>query len=312
MTRAIRSKKPRRLYLANHSKALSDSWSQLRSTPMATLVTCTIMAIATVLTSLLFLGLGTFQRITEGIHANNEVAIYLKSASSEQQIQTWADTLRKNPLIRDVSYISPDQALKELTQEPGYGGILNSVTDNPLPPVILIKFQDSDKAQITAIINQLRAAPLVEAVHLNFEWFERLFALLKLAHRITYVLAALLSFGIIFIVSHAIQGATQKNQQEMTLLQLIGAKPPFLRRPFLYLGSLLGVGAGIITLLLLTLLFLAVQQPIADLLTSYRLSMTTPALNFGVGFAILFCSTLLGWLGARIAFYRYAHSVALM
>ncbi len=293
-------------FFKKHLKAAKDGWSQLMQTPLSTFITCMVIALTLLLAVILLSSMKTFVHIAEKLHASNQVTLYLKSTSQESEIKNWTNQLTLNPLISEIAYISPGQALRELTEQTDYKTILSDMDDNPLPPVVLIKLKAQDKEGVETLVTILKNTPLVETIHLDFKWLERLLALLSLANRVTYLLSCLFGVGIILIVSHTIQGATQKNHKEMILLDLIGAQLSYIRRPLLYLGSFLGLGAGLITLLLLYLLLFILKHPINELLQSYNFQSSFVILNLPPSFRILIFSTFLGWLGAWIAFYKYS------
>lgn len=293
------------LFFKNHQKAINDAWNQLKQTPISTFVTCTVLAMTLFLTTTLFAALETFKQVAQSLHASNQVTVYLKPTSKEHDIHRWVAQLKQNEILAQVTYISPDQALRELMQQADFKDVLSQNEDNPLPPVLLLKFANQEQQQMQDFVNTIKNNSLVTSVNLNFEWFERLFALLTLGNRLTYLLTIIFSIGVLFIVSHTIQGATAKNHKEMTLLRLIGASQAYVRRPFLYLGLLLGVGAGIIAIILMWCLFLALQQPLDALLQSYNLASISLFIGFKSSIAVIACSSFLGWLGSVIAFYQY-------
>ncbi|MBA2653588.1 MAG: hypothetical protein H0U71_00785 [Gammaproteobacteria bacterium] len=292
--------------LTNHYKAFTDALNQSISSPLSTLVTCTIIAITLFLTSTLLLTLKSLQQATDYINSSSQVTIYLKTSAQENTISEWLNQLKQDPEIKAVTYISAAQALQELAQQKDFSGLLTNVDQNPLPPVVMLKLNPTTPSKIQDLSQKLRTMPLVASINLDFDWLNRLSALIQLGNRLSLVLSIVFSIGVLFIISHAIQGATQKNRQEMDILELIGASTPYIRRPFLYLGFLLGLGAGIISLILLIVLLIALKTPLFELLRSYNLSYSTLFSLSKVFFLTLLISTSLGWVGAWLAFYKHA------
>lgn len=294
-----------RSFLLSHCKALANAYSQITQAPIATLVTCTVLALTFLLTTTLLLTLKAFQQMTEYIHSGQQITLYLKPNSQPSKINQYLAELRQDEHVNQVTYISPEQALQELSQQHDYKEILKEVSENPLPPVILLKVDFKDKNALNHWASQVKLMPLVENINLDFNLLVRLSSLIKIANRISYGLAIIFSIGALFIISHTIQGATQKNQQEIHLLQLLGADIPFVRRPFLYLGSLLGLGAGVITLVLLVSLALSIKRPLTEFFQSYYLNPWQYFISSKFSLSLISLSTFLGWLGALVAFYSY-------
>ena len=90
---------------------------------------------------------------------------------------------------------------------------------------------------------------------------------------------------------------------------LIGATHAFVRRPFLYSGAWYGLGGGVLALLLLLLGGQWLVLPVTSLANSYGADFTMPSLGGSGSTILLFCSTLLGWLGAWLAVSRHLSSI---
>jgi cell division transport system permease protein len=267
------------------------------------------MAIAMLLTTALFILLASFQHITQQINESNQVSLYLKSTIKEVEIKNWIYHLKKDPFISNATYISPQEGLRELARQFENDKTITNLEENPLPPVILLKLHIDTKENMEKLVLRLKNNPTVTMVHLESEWTERLLALIKLGNRVAMLLSLLFSLGVLFIVAHTIEAATHRNQQEINLLQLIGAPISYIRRPFLYIGALLGIGASFVSMLLIFILFIFIQNPLNQFLHSYHLQNAPSILGLWVFVPILFCSLSLGWLGAWIAFYKYNKSL---
>jgi cell division transport system permease protein len=304
-----KKQKPVRLdkrLLLNHHKAGLDAFKQLLQNPLSSIITCLVMAMTILVTTTLFVTLKSFRQVTNYIHSTSPITIYLKSGAREDEINSWVKSLNQEPLIKNITYISPDSALKELADNMDDKNILTEIQENPLPPVLLIKLSSTKEMSIQALVAQLKSSPLVSTIRMDDEWLKRLSVLIKLGNRMSYALTILFGIGVIFIITHTIQGATQRNHQEMEILLLMGANKAYIRRPFLYLGALLGTGAGIIALILLMILFLPLKQPLKEIMDTYQLTEDSWLFSSGMMIRIFITSTLLGWLGAWLAFYRYA------
>lgn len=301
--KAANKKEP--LLLKNHKQAFLNGWHQLLQTPLSTITTCLMIAVTLVLTTTMLLSLQVFRQIADNLNSSNQVTLYLKANTPDAEALSFVNELKQNSMVAKANYISKDAALKELSEEEPFKNSLVDVQENPLPSVVEITFTTQEKEEITNLIQELSRNSLVEAVHLNSQWFERVFAILKLGNRITYLLSALFSIGVLFIVSHTIQQATSKNYQEMTILELIGATSAYIRRPFLYIGALIGLGSGIVCMVLISVLFAVLKQPLLDLLQSYSWTYPQQVSSKQAMLVILF-STFLGWLGSWIAFYKYS------
>jgi cell division transport system permease protein len=81
---------------------------------------------------------------------------------------------------------------------------------------------------------------------------------------------------------------------------LLGRDRRFIRRPFLYLGVWYGLAAGALALALLTLAWMALRAPLAELAGSYGSGFTLQGVDAMQAGIVIGGATLLGWLGAGI------------
>ncbi|MET0893634.1 MAG: ABC transporter permease, partial [Pseudoxanthomonas sp.] len=79
----------------------------------------------------------------------------------------------------------------------------------------------------------------------------------------------------------------------------------FVRRPFLYLGAWYGLGAGGLALGVLTLAWVALRDPLADLAARYGSSFALQGLPPLPAVAVLAGAGVLGWLGAGLVTGHY-------
>jgi cell division transport system permease protein len=94
-------------------------------------------------------------------------------------------------------------------------------------------------------------------------------------------------------------------REEISVLQELGATDGFIRRPFLYQGSWLGLLAGGLAIGLLSIALWYLQGPLNELLTSYSSGFRLRSLNLVQAAAIVLASGLLGFLGAWLASGHY-------
>ena len=113
-------------------------------------------------------------------------------------------------------------------------------------------------------------------------------------------MAALLGLGALLVVGNTVRLDIQARREEIGVLQLLGASDGFVRRPFLYLGAWYGLAAGALALGVLTLAWMALRQPLADLAGEYGSNFALHGLDPLPALYVLVAAGLLGWLGAGL------------
>ncbi len=141
-------------------------------------------------------------------------------------------------------------------------------------------------------------------MHLDAAWARRLEGTLQLGRLIVLVLGALLVFALVAVTFNTIRLQILTQRDEIEVAKLIGATNPFIRRPFLYYGALLGLAGGItgwaITLGGLHLL----NGKLAGLAELYGTNLRLQHLSMPDTVSLCVFAAALGWLGAWLSASR--------
>ena len=114
-------------------------------------------------------------------------------------------------------------------------------------------------------------------------------------------LMMMLGAALVFIVGNTLRVTVQKRQEEIKILKLVGATDPYIARPFLYSGMLIGLGGAICCVLLVNLFLLSVSSVLGHVLSLYHVDSVGLGLSLGeIGYLIL-SAIFLGWIGAFIS-----------
>ncbi|MGU8127874.1 cell division protein FtsX, partial [Escherichia coli] len=91
----------------------------------------------------------------------------------------------------------------------------------------------------------------MQQAQLDLVWVERLSAILKLGERFVFGLTILLVLTLLLVVGNTIRLHIENRRNEIEVIKLVGGTDGYVRRPFLYMGALYGLGAGILSWALL-------------------------------------------------------------
>ena len=100
-------------------------------------------------------------------------------------------------------------------------------------------------------------------------WVRRMDTLLRLGRTMVTVLAILLGFGLVAVTFNTIRLQILTQRDEIEVSRLIGATDAYIRRPFFYLGSLLGVLGGAAALLIVLAALAILNRDLAQLAALY-------------------------------------------
>ena len=286
-----------RSWIDLHFYSLVSSLGRMLQRPFAAAMTIGVMAIALALPLALWLALANVQRFSGTVRASRQVTVFLRQDIGMERTNALAAQLRARHDVAGVEVRTPEQGLAEFRKMSDLAPALDVMDGNPLPPVLLIEPADDG----AALASSLKAMPEADIVQHDAVWRERLSAWLGFGTRIAWVLAALLGTGALLVVGNTVRLDIQSRSDEIGVLQVLGATDGFVRRPFLYLGAIYGLAAGTLALGLLALAGIAMQPPLARLVTSYGGGFALRGPGAIGAAALLIGALLLGWLGAWLA-----------
>jgi cell division transport system permease protein len=294
------------MWRRQHAWCLRDSLRQLLRRPLGSVLTIAVMGIALALPLAFYLLLANVQHLTSALGDSQAISVFLKSSQGAEQAATLAQNLRTRPDVATVALRTPQQGLAELAAIQGFGDAVHALPDNPLPFVLLVDPRaGSERAQVEALVQALRAMPQVDEVQDNGQWRVRLDALVALGRRVMLLLAILLGAAAVLVIGNTVRLDIRGRAEEIAVQQLIGASPSFVRRPYLYEGACYGLAAGVVAVLLVLVLEAVLAAPVRDLVASYAGRLHFGGLSWVTLAATLAIALALGWLGAWIASSRY-------
>jgi cell division transport system permease protein len=291
-----------RAYTDLHIETLKSSFVRLRRTPVASIMTVLVIAIALTIPASFHVFIKNVRQASSTLEATNQVSLFLKPELSNDIGGKLAETLRKHPQIAAVELITKEAGLQELKSYSGFGDALQTLDFNPLPAVVSIKPKESltRPEEVEKLLGELQALPETDFVQLDTEWMHKLHSLLTIAQRSVIVFSVLLSLGVLFIVGNTIRLELQNRRDEIVVAKLIGATDRFIRRPFLYAGFWYGFLGGTLAWLMVSFFLLFLRGPSQRLAELYGSPYTLSFLGFAETELLIGASVLLGIIGAWI------------
>lgn len=234
------------------------------------------------------------QAISRSVKEDFGVTVLLQEEASKAEVNQFFTSLQVAPYSKEVRIISKDDAAREL-QEILDEDFVDFLGYNPLRDGIELKLK-ADYLQVDkleSLKQEFEAEDFIAEVVYDRLLIEKMNQNLKI---LSYGLlggAILLSLIAIALINSSIRLAIYSKRFIIKTMQLVGAKPNFIRRPFL-LKSLLHGGLGaVLALGLLVVLLYNVQRYIPgmeDIQNPITLSLLGIAI-FGSGLFISFTCT---------------------
>jgi cell division transport system permease protein len=298
-------------YVGLHRQEAKESLQRLLVAPLASLMTWLVIAVALTLPVGLLVFLQNAQQLSQEWDDAAQISVYLEQRLDEQQSRKIAQHVQDLEAVREVRYISPEQALQDFKNSSGFGDALQYLNENPLPAVLVVspRIDSADLQSTQALLAQLRALPDIEQAQLDLQWVDRLFRIMALGQRMALILGVLLGVAVLLVIGNTVRLAIESRRAEIVVVKLVGATDAFVRRPFLYMGIWYGLGGGLLAWLMVNLVLVWLSGLVTKLAEAYNGEFDLLRIGLLATLLLWLASALLGLLGAWLAVGRHLHKI---
>ncbi len=292
-------------YFQHHKASANKSLIQLGVAPWQSFLTCLVIAIALALPSMLYLFLDNVQSQTHQWDQPAQISVYLHKDAKQTAIDQLQQRLSENAVTDSVVFVSAEAGLSQFQSVSGFGDILDSLEDNPIPPVLVITPNQLELAQLEAFTAQARTDAIVESVQMDFEWLAKLEQLIRLGGRIVAALSLIFGLAVVLVIGNIIRLAIASRIDEIVITKLVGGTDAFVRRPFLYTGMWYGIGGGVLALVIVVIAQWWLSEPISKLAQLYQSQIDVSGFSFSQSIMIIASACILSSMGAWLAVSRH-------
>lgn len=292
-----------RQWLNLHGQAMSLVLHRLRRNAWATLIMWCVMGITLALPGLLYIAIDNLNRVAGSVESEPQISLFLNLGIEAETIEGIRQKLAAHPDIANYRFVDRNTAWEELKRNSGIGAVAD-LEQNPLPDAFFVEPKKLDPVSIEHLHRDMQQLSGVEVAQLDAAWIKRLYAVLELAQKAVLILGALLGFALLAIIGNTIRLQVVTQRDEIEVSKLIGATDSFIRRPFLYAGTLYGLGGGIAALLFLLGITALFNASVAEIAALYSSDFSLNFLDPFSSLVLLIIAALLGWLGSYVAVNR--------
>lgn len=233
--------------LGLHRHMAREALLRLMATPVASFMSCLMIALAFTLPTLFYVLVTNVQQLGEGWGSQPKISLYLSTQMSEAQ-RTRLQASVRTITGQDPVYISPEQGLRSFQDYAGIAGVAAGLGFNPLPGVMQVAVPEK-AAALEPLLARLQKLSGVDRIRLDQKWVQRLLAITGFLEQLALVLALLLGLTIWLSISNTIGLSIAARQQEIQVVKLVGGTDGFIMLPFLYTGLFYGLGGGLLAVL---------------------------------------------------------------
>ena len=287
--------------------SLKRAWEGFwRNALMSLAATATMVLMLLLLAGFWILQTG-LQAGIEYTESKVEVVADLKDTATTADVDAIEANLRAQPEVKDVHYVSRDEALaryRATLEAQGETDLTRYLDANPLHASLEVKLVDP--TVFGNVVEQLRGESAVDKVKEQQKTVDSLLTITNVLRTAGTVILIVIAFIVLFIIVNTIRLAVVARAEEIEIMRLVGASDAFIRWPFVFEGAMVGLLGAALTL---AVLFVA-ADPIGNFMIGF---FTVLPLRFGtltrdiivlVGGAGLGLGILGSWLSVRTYLIR--------
>ena len=270
-------------------------------------MTVSVIVIAIALPAGLYVFTRNLNLLSESWDQTTAISLFLTPDTDIEQARALAVELEARQDLDQVTLISPDQALSELGSYDGFSEAIAQLEENPLPVVLALQpiLEVRTPEALERLAKEVEVLPQADFTRLDTRWVRRFQAILNVTRRGVVLLGGALALAVLLVVGNTVRLEIENRRNEIEIMELVGATPAFVRRPFLYTGGWYGLFGGIGAWLLVTLALVLIQGPVSRLAVLYYTQFPLAGLGLTASLTILGGSLGLGLIGSWVSVGRH-------
>jgi len=240
--------------LINFKRILKAGWQNFSRDGGIAVATIFILVLAIFLVSTIFLSKDISQFLIASLQEKADISVYFKEFVLEDDILKIKEKLSQVPEVKNVEYVSKEEAIKRLVAK--HPQLIESVQETEgMLRLSSLNVNVFEANQYQPVMNFLESSNFKDYID-KVDYYERrpvierIFSLTSLFSKIGISLSIVLIITDILVTFNTIRLAISNQKEEIKIQRLVGASNWFIRGPFLVQGAISGLIAVLISALI--------------------------------------------------------------
>ncbi|MCR5404801.1 MAG: permease-like cell division protein FtsX [Butyrivibrio sp.] len=215
----------------------------------------TLASIATITACLFLFGLfysiiKNFEHVVKTAEEGVSVTVFFNEGITEEQILVVKSDLEKRAEVREVVYVSADEAWEGFKTD-YLGEYADGFTENPLADSANLQIYLNDVSMQEALVTYIESIDVVREVNRSEVTATTLSGLNLLIAYVSAGIIVVLLLVSVFLISNTVTMGISVRKDEINIMKYIGATDFFVRAPFVVEGILIGLIGSAIPLVII-------------------------------------------------------------
>lgn len=298
--RSERSSLRRRLqaYVDVHVQTARETLRRLVHLRQVSLLTSMVIGLTLALPTGLYVLAYNVQSLLPDWRADAQLSVFFKPGTDLERARDRLREWEHRPDLIRAELITPDDALAQMRQLPGFDAAIAALGENPLPPVVVLWPRIDGDHRMQSLVEELQRTAGVDRVQFDREWLERLQAVGELIGRLARLMGILFAFAVVMVVGNTIRMEVHSRRSEIEITKLIGGTDRFIQRPFLYAGIGYGLSGALVAWFIVQLSVWIMGGPVNRLAALYQSDARLHGLDLVQAGILILSGMALGGIGA--------------
>lgn len=287
---------------------------------MTSLSAVLVMFVSLFIVTSLVLGSALSQSIVDLLKDKVDINVYFKTNAAEEDILALKEKLEILPEVKEVTYLSREDALAGFKERHKDNSLilssLDELKDNPLGAVISIKAKDPSQYEGIAkfleedgVSISSDGSGIIDKVNFyqNKLVIDRLTKLINAMEKVGFSVSLVFVAIAILVTLNTMQLAIYTSKEEISVMRLVGAGNWYIRGPFIVSGVMAGFLASLMVIVVFYPITAWVGEKTADFLAGINLFTYYKQNFFQIAAISLGIGILLGAVSSLLSVRRYLH-----
>ena len=251
-------------------------------------------------------------QVVSGLEEKVDVSVYFKNDASEEEITMVKSDLELLGTVKNVEYVSKDQALNEFKERHAGDTLvqdsLAELDENPLQASLNVKAGDSSQyASIVTFLEGNKFRSLVDKINFyeNEQVIARVLTISGGLQNWGFLLTMALALIAVLVTFNTVRLTIYSQKQEIEIMRLVGGSNWHIKAPYLVEGGMYGALAAVIVTVMFYPIAFFISPKIESLMPGVSLISYFVSNIFQFVPLIFFIGILLGVTSSFVAIRRF-------
>ncbi len=210
-----------------------------------------IASIAVLMSCMIIIGcaaliFANINKVLDKVDDQNVIVAFIDDGAAQDVIDRVGADLKALPNVSSVTFVSQEEGLAQMAEEMDLSDYLNGM-ENPLPDSYKVTVDDMALFDQTA--ESIRGVAGIQSIEESSDLAGSLTTVRHAVSIVSVVIIVMLLVVSLFIVSNTVRVTMYSRRLEISIMKAVGATRWFIRWPFMIEGMLIGLLAGVLSLL---------------------------------------------------------------